>query len=319
MKLLSFCIATRNQPNELEKLLATLLRQSRVDDIEIIIVDDSDNVASEKIVRRFSSLIGIEYFHGDKNGLDSGILKLTRRATGKFIWWFGDDYLQDNAIEKVLGVLEANPSIDFVYLNSISEKNKEISIDIVNDQLINDANKMLLMFRDNLGFISATILKRSKIEGVLEYSKKYIGKAFLNLFLVLYNISVGKSFYYLGRPVFIAREKSPQKKLWYDPFEVFGINYTNILRDKIYRHKFDRKVIRKAIRVILTNIAKTFFVHKAMGYRYGLSPNIMNILKYIHTNWTYIHAYYIIPVYIIPRVIAKNIYLLKKLFLKGSK
>ena len=98
--LLSFCVATYEQPLAINQLLTTFSKEfdSR---IEIIIRDDSVTDETEKVIEKYLPLFPIKYIRGEKQGLDKAIIDLTNVANGRFIWWFGDDVLHSGAIGNV--------------------------------------------------------------------------------------------------------------------------------------------------------------------------------------------------------------------------
>ena len=101
--LLSICIATYNQPQEMTSLLSSLEKQV-TPEVEVVIRDDSPNEETRKIIEQYQKSFPIRYIKGEKIGLDRVIIDITKKATGKYVWWFGDDELVDGAVEYILEI-----------------------------------------------------------------------------------------------------------------------------------------------------------------------------------------------------------------------
>ena len=84
--LLSIAIPTYNQPIEIEKTIKSLIKQIDENDIEVLVLDDSDNVKTEKILKKYEN---IKYYRGKKVHVDYAELWLMKKAIGKYVWWFG--------------------------------------------------------------------------------------------------------------------------------------------------------------------------------------------------------------------------------------
>ena len=118
--ILSICIPTYNQPNEIKKTLASLKDQINSSDIEVLILDDSENNHTKNEIMKFK-IKNLRYIKGKKIHLDYANLWLMKNAKGKYVWWFGDDYFYPNAIKKIMKIIKLEP--DFVWINSNSKDN----------------------------------------------------------------------------------------------------------------------------------------------------------------------------------------------------
>ena len=65
--------------------------------MEIVVRDDKEDDKTEEVITDFKR-INIRYFRGEREGLDEALLFLTKKATGKFVWWIGDDLLVPGAV-----------------------------------------------------------------------------------------------------------------------------------------------------------------------------------------------------------------------------
>ena len=252
--LLSICIPTYNQPKEVERLLNTLLEQAvQNESVEIVIRDDSSNEETKKIVDNYLTKLPIRYFHGEKGGLDRAIIFLTQEAKGEYVWWLGDDDLAPGAVTEVLKIFKNYPEVSFLFLNGCTKDYPENpAIKITNSRFFIDSNEVIAELSDFLGFISATIFRKKLASDGVEKSKKYIGSAFVNLYIILSVLSQSKSNFFIKSPLIISKKREPTDPLWYDPVEVFGFNFPKIVRE--FKGNFSIFSIRKMLKKNLESI-----------------------------------------------------------------
>lgn len=311
--LLSVCVPTYNQSDAIQKLFESLIPQY-VPQIEIIVRDDSDNSETEDIVSEFSKITPIRYFRGKRQGLDTAIVFLTGEASGLFIWWIGDDIIAPGAIQRILSLIEEHQDLSFIWVNSHNIKNKAALT--VNDNrchFFSDKNEILNIDIGLLGFISATIFRRELAIPGLTQAMKYVGSAFVCMYIVLYVISQDGKCYYLGTPCFSSNPKPSGEVRWYDQFQVFGVNLFHIVME--FEICFDKRQIRKALSRNLARVVKAIIVERALGLRTGFaspSPKIMPLAKLYWSYWVFWIA---LPLLILPKFILRALYgLYRKLF-----
>src|SRR3990167_10535872 len=88
-KILSICIPTYNRPEELRRLLESVMPQMD-ERVEFVIGDDGDELVTGKILADFPGA-DIIYFKNQKRlGFDANLIAVTARATGEYVWWCGD-------------------------------------------------------------------------------------------------------------------------------------------------------------------------------------------------------------------------------------
>ena len=82
--------------------------------------------------------------------MDGNFSKAASHARGEYIWFSGqDDIFDSGAISKVISVVEANPEIDFVYVNygqyshTLSKVITDRMLKIDNDVLCKDYKEFL--------------------------------------------------------------------------------------------------------------------------------------------------------------------------------
>lgn len=116
---LSICIPTYNGEQSIRSLLDHLLASKR-EDLEVVISDDNSSDETWKIVSRCATedpRLRIE--RNTRNiGMDRNFARTVQLAKGEYVWLCGqDDMIEPEGIERVMTTLEANPGIDFVFMN----------------------------------------------------------------------------------------------------------------------------------------------------------------------------------------------------------
>lgn len=315
--LLSICIPTYNQPQEVRVLLKSLLRQKITSEVEIIMRDDSTNFETEKIVKEYSAKIPINYFKGEKLGIDKAILFLTEKAKGKYIWWIGDDEVDDGGVEHVLTTVKKFPDISFILVNCRDFNRGEATLRLGNDRFFKDNNEVLEGVANVLGFISITIFKREMSLSGIEPSKKYIGSEFVNLYLVLHVLSQKGRIYFLSKPYLINHLKEHGEDVYYRGFQVFGVNFFNIVQE--FRDKLDKKTIRKILAKNFSHIWRGALVNQVRGQnvRIGFGSPIFKPICKLY--WSFPEFLIALPFLVMPRFINRFFYKIYKLFFSHRK
>jgi abequosyltransferase len=309
--LLSVCLPTYNQPESIRNLLEKLLLQYR-SDIEILIRDDSPNELTKRVVEEYQHKIPIRFFCGTREGLDSAIIFLTEQARGDFIWWIGDDVLLDDAIKEVMSVLLNYPSISFLWVNSTNIfDSKKLTVNNTNSEFFKSRNDIFKLDVGLLGFITATIFKREIALNSLSLAKRHVGSAFVCLFIILYVITRGNQYYYIGRPCFASYPKPSGEIRWYNQIQVFGINLTKIVNEFI--GELDNSVVSEAISRNLTMVLRAIIVERAKGLETGFAANYPVIIPFSKLYWKYKAFYIYLPLLIMPKLILKMCYTFLKL------
>lgn len=121
---LSICILTYNREKHLKNILSFARNEyNNLRDklkVEIIISDNCSTDGSKEIIEEFinkNELFEWRYNRNRKNlGLIGNLLKGEELATGKYLWWWGDDdRYKPGIISAVLDHIESNP--DYILLN----------------------------------------------------------------------------------------------------------------------------------------------------------------------------------------------------------
>ena len=115
--LVSIVLPVHNGEKYLHKSIASVLEQT-YSNWELLIIDDCSSDCSAEIAKEYAAKdIRIHYYHNEKN------LKLPRTlnrgfalSSGEYLTWTSDDNIYlPNALEKMVAVLDREPSIGFVF------------------------------------------------------------------------------------------------------------------------------------------------------------------------------------------------------------
>lgn len=118
---LSVCISTYNRGGWVALSLRNIFRQiphPRAD-LEVLVVDNTSTDDTEELVQPFLSRPDFRYVRNPRNvGLLGNLAVTSQQARGEYFWILGDDDLtRDGTIERVLGIINAHPKIELIYMN----------------------------------------------------------------------------------------------------------------------------------------------------------------------------------------------------------
>jgi len=313
--LLSICVPTYRQPERIRRLFDNLTSQETAG-IEILIRDDSPDDQTEKIVQEIISknIFEIKYFKGEKaavGGYDSAFLFLIKQASGRYLFWFGDDVLVPGALAKISESLKKNPDVDLLWINSGNINNPEdVGIKLPEDRFFDDPNDILEVDVGLLFFSS--IINRQKAIGGLAGAEKFIGTAVAGFYLVLYVLIQGGRSYFIKKPLFLCESKPAGEVRWYDSFDVHALNY--YLVGKEFSGKFRRKSFRKAFGDQFSQIWRAVLVERAKGLKTGFGSETPKISKVIKFYWSFPEAWLAVFLFSLPRPVIRFFYRIYKYF-----
>lgn len=277
---LSICIPTYNRPTQFKRLMDNLLPQL-TDDVEIVIIDDSDNNETERIIDQ------IDHYHtyirnNKRTSVDQANLDLLEKAHGDYVWWFSDDdELEDGAVEKVLEVINKNP--DFVWVNFTSSGNKAVNSP---DRFFKDGNDALDTIGLNIGLLSTLIVKRTYGLQFIEPARDRVrGFAFALLVVIFAIMAYGKS-YIIGTPLVKNNPLQPKdiKNVVGKPennknFDTFGINFYETVH--LFKNLFSTQAIDNIIQKSFTALWKGMVVGWCGGWDTPKGKRL-KLIKYYH-------------------------------------
>jgi len=181
--LLSICIPTYNRVNTIEEQIAFFARQD-MEDIEVIVSDNMSNDGTyEFVVKENEKHDWLKIRKNESNiGCDNNIRELLKEASGKYVWFLGDDIIREGWLDKIKNILLKN-ELTLLHLNYASTEDKDFSyaenerkycptnqsIRLTNDQIANLIKKELSGFM----FMSANIYLRNAISEGIDLRPEY--------------------------------------------------------------------------------------------------------------------------------------------------
>lgn len=123
-KLLSISIPTYNRAELLDKQLAWLAKSIKGFEsvCEIIVSDNCSQDHTQKIIKKWESLLTNVTFHNNRNSENIGVMRniayCINAATGKYVWTISDDdRISDQAIDYIINSVEKDPDLSLLILN----------------------------------------------------------------------------------------------------------------------------------------------------------------------------------------------------------
>lgn len=113
--LLTVYIANHNYGRYLEQSIQSVLTQT-FKDYELLIIDDGSDDHSKEIIRNYESYERIRTVFQRQKGLAVSNNIAVKMARGKYIMRLdADDYLDENALNVMVGTIERHPQVDMVF------------------------------------------------------------------------------------------------------------------------------------------------------------------------------------------------------------
>ncbi len=313
--LLSICIPTYNQVGELRETLKSLVPQLK-EEVEVVIGDDSDNLDSSEMIKREFSSYPIRHFKNEKRlGFDKNLLFVTGQARGRYIWWFGDDVFEPDALSYILPVLKRDPEISFLWVNSInssSSGHRFPSLPYTKDKIWPDGNEVLKDASNLLAFVSAIVFRKEDIADLnVEKMEKIVDLGFINLHIVLHLLSKKNKFYCVSKPLFEVKPTAPGMHN-YNRFQVLGINYCKVA--SAFRGKF----ARKSMRVLLANNFGHVWRGVLVGWLRGYDTPRGKTGAVLRYYWSFPEAWAAMLLFLMPKFVTRFSYFFYKRILRRT-
>jgi abequosyltransferase len=236
--LLSIAIPTYNRACFLERSLETIAKMIKGKSlpVEVIVCDNCSPDDTTKVVEKFNSKdLPIRYFRHSRNiGANLNVLKCYAEAKGQYVLCLGDDdVLINNAIEKILKIIQFNAGVIFLksyafqrnpYAEAPRNHSKGFTVYASAASFLRDVNYFIT-------FISANVIRKEYFN--YSYLLKYretnlIQVAFILPAILHSNLNIVVE----ERLLAVQADNSGG----YNLFKVFGVNLNSIMTDIFKRH-----------------------------------------------------------------------------------
>ena len=166
---LSICIPTYNGAPFIAQALDSILAQIEDYPVEVVINDDLSSDQTIEIVRKYqTNHKNISLYINQINlGMDRNFTQSALNAQGEFVWLCGqDDIFRPGTIQKFFSILEAYPTLNFVYFNyrfynnDLSAEVEAPKLDFKEDYYFETSDDYFKKLDHPPSFLPATIMKQ---------------------------------------------------------------------------------------------------------------------------------------------------------------
>lgn len=242
---LSFAIPTYNRATLLKKTIENIAEQiGENQDIDIVISDNASTDNTKDLIEELQLKYPyIKYFKNETNlGMDKNFDNAVIKATGEYVWLFGDDdLLVEGALPKVLNITNKYQNLALIYINWSKRPF------LRQDTFCNTADEFLSIAEIGATFISSIIFKRELWQKVEK--EKFYGTHFLHYYTILSFLPGNASFCiakkYVDNPIQTTHH-------WSNTIDGFKWVFINIPQElyKFEQLLYSKQSIYKAISVL---------------------------------------------------------------------
>lgn len=299
--ILSICIPAYNKPKELQRLLTSISRQYSPQ-VEIVIGDDGNAEDTKKILSAFTHMSIVHIVNSPRKGYSRNLLAVSRKATGKYVWWAGDDdELEQGAVAHVLSVLEKEPAIMWVNVRS-SIRTEPYGKNVL-EGYMDSVDDVLEKVGPLLTFLSSIIFQKEMLSDVSAQELiDFEDSSFVNFIIVMRIMLTHGPLYYIAKPCVIAHWTLPGDSSWHKTFQMFGVEFLDIMN--YFRSSISLRAYRAITGSMFSFFWKALLIERA---RVGISlyPVIIPLVK---RYWSYPDVLIAVPLFLLPRFIIKVLY-----------
>lgn len=264
--ILSVCIATYNRSSYIGHTIDSILCQSTVEGIEVVILDSGSTDNTEDVIRSYNSPLIKYHFHPKKFGVDVDYNSVFDYATGVYCWLFtDDDLLKQGSLKYILDLIhDTNRNFDYIIVNAdlrnidMTVVYKSRQVDIQNDLLFdNSCDSQDLLFAqlaEYTSFIGCLIIKAEFWR--LRNKELYFGTEFVHVG-VLFQKFYENQVYFVSEPFISIRlgNSSWSKR----SFKIWLYKWPSLI------YSFDNYSLK--MRETVLNLSYFNIVWKAMYFR----------------------------------------------------
>ena len=323
--LLSVCIPTYNRPQQFRRIAELLCLQNRINEIELVIRDDSPNQETLKVVEEvlIPEGIHVRYFHGERIGLDAANLFLIENASGSFLWWLSDDdEIRPGALANVIDLLESDNEIRYIWTNFDYEEEGNSVVDTA-CRYFSSGDDIIKTLGVNIGLVSTHILHReTAIEAVDLAKQNLYGFGFAGLIPVFHIITSPGKFYLLGTPYILCHPTKPEEiilltnrneEIVNNGFEVYGVNFYRIV--SLFNGRFSNRAVRELLSKNFGSLWRGMLVGWVGGWDVPKGKRI----KMLRIYWNFPECWIALPLFCLPRKVVIFLYHIYSIFFERRK
>lgn len=195
LKKLSVAIPTYNFVNYLPQTLDSIVAQSRVDEIEILVLDGASTDETPALIKNYqNSYDNITYIRlPERGGIDRDMARAVTQSSGEYCWLFsGDDLMLPGALERALDHIESGLDLYLTrHLEWVDDRSEWVEWQTVNVMgepvfLLSNEKERQNYFAHAVnteaffGFIGGLIVKKSTWESV-PINEAFIGSCWAHV------------------------------------------------------------------------------------------------------------------------------------------
>lgn len=306
--LLSICIPSTNQPNELKRLLSSIHKYGGKN-LEIIIHDGAVNDDSKKVVEYFANSMPITYIKRVRE-FDDAVIEMVGLAKGLYIWGIGDDDLYYDSIANVERVITENPNLDFIFANYEIGSSGVLHSGYPSG-FFKSREDILEKIGTGIGFGPSCIYKADFGKRALETANKFIGSGFMSLYFPLFAISYGSNFFHLRGPIvrcypteteIVIKKVVKNGHIENLAFQYFGVNLQNMMLS--FKSQFNDKALKSFLRKNFASTWRGVLVGSAGGWDTPKGKRILLIKNFYY----FPEAWLALLLFLIPSFLHRSLY-----------
>jgi glycosyltransferase involved in cell wall biosynthesis len=195
---LTIAIPTYNRQKYLLELLPEVISQCKTENaagpkVEVLIVDNaSTDSTPEYVLKNFSD--SVRYFRNEENiGPDANFIECVKKASGRYVWLFGDDeIISKNAIKSLLEMIQKKPAL--IIVGSEFEEPKEFPD---YRSLLQYVLPMDPIFPVHHTLITANVFPREAFD--VGVALEMISTSYGHMYAISSHLGKGKGFFLLGK------------------------------------------------------------------------------------------------------------------------
>lgn len=257
---LSFAIPTYNRAALLKETIENIAGQIGDNkDVDIVISDNASTDNTNDVIKELQIKYPyIKYFRNETNlGMDRNFDNAVIKATGEYVWLFGDDdLLREGALHKVLGIFNKYDNLALVYVNWIDNPY------LTKDKLTSNIDDFLVTVQTGITFLSSLVVKKDLWQSVEKTN--FIGTQFVQVYTVLSFLPGHQAFCIADKYVTVQPTNEIEDH-WTmgDKFITwFYINIPKTLQYFKNDNRFSKHILERIIRYHLKSLPRTILQQK---------------------------------------------------------